>query len=90
MQKYFRMQTCGTHGVPKMQEGNSLEQRLQYGPICVLEPAFTELTLDAIWGKYEEYCKPQSNEVCARFNLLMSFHQDNFAVQMNGTMPYRH
>ena len=32
-----------------------------------------ELTLDTIWGKYEEYCKPQSNEVQARFDLLMSF-----------------
>ena len=39
-----------------------------------------ELTLDAIWGKYEEYCKPQSNEVWARFNLLMSFHQGNCSV----------
>ena len=39
-----------------------------------------ELTLDAIWGKYEEYCKPQSNEVHARFNLLMSFHQGNCSV----------
>ena len=40
----------------------------------------TELTLDAMWGKYEEYCKPQSNEVCARFNLLMSFHQGNCSI----------
>ena len=39
-----------------------------------------ELTLDAIWGKYEEYCKPQSSEVCARFDLLMSFHQGNCSV----------
>ena len=23
-----------------------------------------ELTLDTIWGKFEEFCKPQSNEVC--------------------------
>ena len=39
-----------------------------------------ELTLDAIWGKYEEYCKLQSNEVRARFGLLMSFHQGNCSV----------
>ena len=39
-----------------------------------------ELTLDAIWGKYEEYCKPQSNEVWARFDLLTSFHQGNCNV----------
>ena len=32
-----------------------------------------ELTLDTVWEKYEEYCKPQSNEVQARFDLLMSF-----------------
>ena len=33
----------------------------------------SELTLDIIWGKYEEYYKLQSNEVWARFNLLTSF-----------------
>ena len=38
------------------------------------------LTLDVIWGKYEEYCKPQSNEVRARFDLLMSLHQGNCSV----------
>ena len=40
----------------------------------------SELTLDIIWGQYEEYCKPQSNEVRARFNLLTSFHQGNCSV----------
>ena len=40
----------------------------------------SKLTLDTIWGKYEEYCKPQSNEVWARFDLLMSFHQGNCSV----------
>ena len=39
-----------------------------------------ELTLDTIWGKYEEYCKPQSNEVWARFDLLMSFRQGNHSM----------
>ena len=39
-----------------------------------------ELTLDTIWGKYEEYCKPQSNEVWARFDLLMSFRQGNCSM----------
>ena len=31
-------------------------------------------------GKYEEYCKPQSNEVCAMFDLLMSFRQGNHSI----------
>ena len=39
-----------------------------------------ELTLETIWGKYEEYCKPQSNEVWARFDLLMSFRQGNHSI----------
>ena len=39
-----------------------------------------ELTLDIIWRKYEEYCRPQSNKVWARFDLLMSFHQGNHSV----------
>ena len=39
-----------------------------------------ELTLDTIWGKYEEYCKPQPNEVQARFDLLTSFRQGNCSV----------
>ena len=40
----------------------------------------SELTLDTIWGKYEEYCKPQSNKVWARFNLLTSFCQGNCSI----------
>ena len=34
-----------------------------------------ELMLDAIWTKFKEFSKPQTNEVRARFNLLTSFHQ---------------
>ena len=40
----------------------------------------SKLTLDTILEKYEEYCKPQSNKVWARFNLLMSFCQGNCSV----------
>ena len=36
-----------------------------------------EITLDTIWGKFEEFCKPQSNEVQAHFDLLTSFRQSN-------------
>ena len=38
------------------------------------------LTLDVIWGKFEEFCKHQSNEVRARFNLLTSFRQGERSV----------
>ena len=36
-----------------------------------------QLTLEIIWGRIEEFCKPQSNKVHARFDLLTSFRQDN-------------
>ena len=34
-----------------------------------------ELTLDAIWTKFEKFSKPQMNEVRAQFDLLTSFYQ---------------
>ena len=40
----------------------------------------SNLTIDIIWGKYEEYYKPQSNEVWARFDLLTSFCQENHSI----------
>ena len=39
-----------------------------------------QLTLELIWGKFEDFCKPQSNEVCARFDLLTSFQQGNRSI----------
>ena len=39
-----------------------------------------ELTLDTICGKFEEFFKPQSNEVRAYFDLLTSFGQGNKRV----------
>ena len=34
-----------------------------------------DLMLDVIWNKFEEFSKPQTNEVRARFDLLTSFCQ---------------
>ena len=39
-----------------------------------------ELNSDTIWSKCEEFHKPQTNEVRARFDLLTSFHQGNKSV----------
>ena len=39
-----------------------------------------DLCLDAIWAKYKDFCKPQTNEVRARFDLLTSFRQGNHSV----------
>ena len=35
------------------------------------------LNLDTIWGKYQEFCKPQTNEVCTCFDLLTNIWQGN-------------
>ena len=39
-----------------------------------------ELTLDTIWRRFEEFCKPQSNEVQAHFDLFTNFRQGNKSV----------
>ena len=39
-----------------------------------------ELCLEMIWNKFEEFCKPQTNEVRARFDLLTSFKQGDMIV----------
>ena len=39
-----------------------------------------DLTLEVIWKKFEEFCKPQANELRARFALLTSFRQADMSV----------
>ena len=39
-----------------------------------------EVELDTIWSQFEEFCKSQSNEVHARFDLLTNFHQGSKIV----------
>ena len=40
-----------------------------------------EFALDVIWEEFKEFCKPQSNEVIARFDLLTSFRQGDRSVE---------
>ena len=39
-----------------------------------------QLVLEIIWGRFEDFCKPQSNEVQARFDHLTSFRQGDKSV----------
>ena len=39
-----------------------------------------DLSFDVIWAEIEDFCKPQTNEVRARFDLLTSFRQGNHSV----------
>ena len=39
-----------------------------------------DMNLDTIWERFEDFCKPQLNEVHAWFDLLTSFHQGNKSV----------
>ena len=39
-----------------------------------------DLSLDVIWARYEYFCKPLTNEVRARFDLMTSFRQGNCSV----------
>ena len=50
--------------------------------ICIFRGIFTQkkFTLQTIWSKFEDFCKPQSNAVHARFNLLTTFRQGNRSI----------
>ena len=39
-----------------------------------------DVTLETIWKKFEEFYKPQANELRARFDLLTSFRQGDLSV----------
>ena len=39
-----------------------------------------ETCLETIWQKFEEFCKPQTNEIRTRFDLLTSFRQGDQSV----------
>ena len=54
-----------------MQESDCMEQYVSWNL------STDELMLDTIWEKIEEFCKLQSNEVRARFDLLTCFWQGN-------------
>ena len=38
------------------------------------------MTLEIIWKKFEEFCKPQANKLRTRFDLLTSFRQAEMSV----------
>ena len=39
-----------------------------------------EVTLQTIWSRFEDFCKPQSDAVSAQFNLLTTFWQGNRSI----------
>ena len=39
-----------------------------------------DINLDDIWAKFEDFSKPQTNEVRARFDLLISYRHGNHSV----------
>ena len=47
-----------------------------------------EVCLEVILEKVEEFCKPQTNEIRARFDLLTSFRQGDL-LSMNGVMQFK-
>ena len=63
-----------------MQESYSLVRRFWNRPTCILVLAPRRIVLGVIWSKFEEFCKPQTNEVKAMFDLLTSFRQGDCSV----------
>ena len=74
------MLTCNSCRNKKMQKSYCLVRRFWNRPVCILVLAPEELCLDVIWNNFEVFCKPQTNEVRARFDLLTSFRQGDHSV----------
>ena len=49
-----------------------------------------EITLQTIWSRFKDFCKPQSNAVHARFDLLTAFWQGNRSMDdwYNGVLVH--
>ena len=58
----------------------------QYASWCLPNE---DLSLDVIWSICEDFWKPQTNEVRARFDLLTSFRNKETHLSMNGTMQFK-
>ena len=63
-----------------MQEDYSLEWGFWIDQYVSWHLPNEEFTLDVIWERFEEFCKPQSNEVRATFDFLTSFRQGKRSV----------
>ena len=66
----------------------------QYVSWCLLPE---DLSSDVIWAKFEDFCKPQTSKVRARFDLPTIFRQGNCsvdewynAVQAQVSLPNTH
>ena len=80
MWKYIGVWACSITCAPEMQESNSWSGDFAMDQNVSWSLPSEELTLATIWGKFEEFCKPQSNEVWAHVDLLTSFRQGNHSV----------
>ena len=72
--------TCHVTWNKEMQESHGMEWRFcmdQYVSCCLPNE---DLSLEIIWSKYEDFCKLQTNEFRARFDLHTSFRQGNRSV----------
>ena len=49
----------------------------QYVSWCLVQDEFC---LEMIWNKFEDFCKPHTNEVRARIDLLTCFRQGDMSV----------
>ena len=80
MQEYFRVWTRFPPWMPECKKviawsGNfGMDQYVSWGL------SKDDMKLDTIWERFEDFCILQSNEVCAWFDLLTSFHQGNKSI----------
>ena len=80
MWKYTRMWACNACGERKCKKVITWSVDFGIDQYVLWNLTNEELTLDVIYERFEEFCKPLSNEVRARFDLLASLWQGERSV----------
>ena len=81
MWKHLRLQVVHVVRGKKVQEGGSMVWGFWYRPVYILGLTPEQTSVETIWQKYEEFWKPQTNEIRARFDLLTSFQQGEHSAE---------
>ena len=89
MWEYSRVWACSPPRAPKCKKVIAWSADFSMDKYVSWGLSNKDLNLDTIWGKYEEFYKPQTNEVHAHFDLLTSFGKA-IEVCMSGIMQYKH
>ena len=74
MWKHIRVWVCDVIKIKKMQEGDSMEQWFWPRSIYIMEPVQWRCHPRSHTEKFEEFCKPQANELSVTLSMMTKHH----------------